>query len=216
MSELPRLWSFRSSPFAGKVRVALAEKGIEHELAEIHPARRPARLRELNPLNRVPVLELPEGGVLRESSVICEYLEEVYPEPPLWPADPVLRGWARGWARYVDDNIAATFFLGMRKLAFGKAPEDPDDVVEQLHAKVPRQYARLEDALDVHEGPWLCGEQFTFADIAGMAPAVRIAEWQAQLAPDPGEHPLVAAWFDALRARPSVAAIDAAGTKVEA
>lgn len=216
MPEQPRLWSFRSSPFAGKVRVALAEKGIAYELAEIHPAKRPPRLRELNPLGRVPVLELPGGGVLRESSVICEYLEEVYPEPPLWPADPVLRGWARGWARYVDDGIAAQFFLGMRKLAFGKGPEDPDDIVEQLHAKVPRQYGRLEDALDTHEGPWLCGDMFTYADIAGMAPAVRIPEWQAHLAPDPGEHPLVAAWFDALRARPSIAAIDESGTKVEA
>ncbi|WP_354700974.1 Protein LigF [Paraconexibacter sp. AEG42_29] len=215
MSDVPRLWSFRASPFAGKVRVALAEKGVDYELLEIHPVKRPPRLRELNPVGRVPVLEAP-GVVLRESAVICEYLEEVYPEPPLWPADPGLRGWARGWARYVDDGLAVNFFFGMRKLAFGKAPEDPDDIVDRIHAKVPRQWARLEDALDAHDGPWLCGQQFTYADITGMAIAVRIPEWKPQLLPDPAEHPRVTAWLAALRERPSAAAIDAAGTKVPA
>jgi glutathione S-transferase len=215
VSELPRLWSFAASPFAGKARVALAEKGIEYDLLEIHPAKRPARLKELNPLGRVPVLELAEGPALRESSVICEYLEEVYPDPPLWPADPAERAWARGWARYVDDGAAVNFFLGMRKLAFGKDPEDPEDITEQLHARVPRQWGRLEDALGVHEGPWLCGEQFTYADIAGMAVAVRIPQWKPELAPDPETTPRVAAWFEALRARPSAAEIDAKGTRVE-
>lgn len=215
MPDVPRLWSFRSSPFAGKVRVALAEKGIEYELLEIHPVKRPAQLRELNPVGRVPVLQIGDVA-LRESSVICEYLEEVYPQPPLWPADPGLRGWARGWARYIDDGLAVNFFLGMRKLAFGKAPEDPDDIVEQIHAKVPRQWARLEDALDTHDGPWLCGEHFTYADITGMAVAVRVPEWKPQLLPDPEELPRVTAWLQALRDRPSAAAIDAAGTKVSA
>lgn len=91
-----RLWTWDLSPFPGKVRLALAEKGIEAEMLEIHPVRRPARLRELNPVNRVPVLEV-DGTALRESSVICEYLEETHPEPALWPVDAALRGWARGW-----------------------------------------------------------------------------------------------------------------------
>jgi glutathione S-transferase len=213
--ELPRLWSFKASPFAGKVRVALAEKGVDYELLEIHPVKRPPRLRELNPVGRVPVLEA--GNVaIRESSVICEYLEEVYPDPPLWPADPAQRGWARGWARYVDDGLGVNYFLGMRKLAFGKAPEDPDDIVEQLHARVGRQWSRLETALDEHEGPWLCGEQFTYADITGMAVAVRLPEWTPQLVPDADELPHVTAWLAALRERPSAAAIDAKGERVEA
>lgn len=210
-----RLWSFKASPFAGRVRVALAEKGIDYELLEIHPVKRPAELRELNPLGRVPVLQTPDGAALRESGVICEYLEETYPDVPLWPADAALRGWARGWARYIDDSVTANFFLGMRKMAFGRAPEDPDDVVEQLHARVPRQWPRLEDALDTHDGPWLCGEQFTHADISAMAVAVRIPEWMPALAPDPDETPLLAAWFGALRARPSSAQIDRAGERVE-
>lgn len=216
MSDLPRLWSFAASPFAGKARVAFAEKGIEYELLEVHPAKRPPRLKELNPLGRVPVLEVDGALPMRESSAICDYLEETCPEPALWPADPAARAWARGWAKYVDDGIVANFFLGMRKRAFGRDADDPEDITERLHAIVPRQYPRLEAALGVHDGPWLCGGQFTYADIAGMAAAVRIPQWAPELAPDPAQLPRVAAWMDALRARPTAAAIEAKGTPVEA
>jgi glutathione S-transferase len=212
MPSTPRLWTFRSSPFAGKARAAFAEKGVPVELIEIHPVKRPARLKELNPVNRVPVLELADEAIaIRESSIICEWLEETHPDPPLWPSDPALRGWARGWAKYVDDTVTADFFLGMRKLAFGKDPDDPEDIVERLHARVARHWPRLEAALDTHEGPWLCGEQFTLADLTALPAAVRLPQWAPQLQPDPATAPLVTAWLEALRARPSAAAVDAAG-----
>ena len=68
--------------------IVLAEKGIEWETVEIDLADRPRWLYEKNPAGKVPVLEEEEGWVLPESAVICEYLNERYPEPPLWPADP--------------------------------------------------------------------------------------------------------------------------------
>jgi glutathione S-transferase len=210
-----RLWVFRTSPYSGKARAAFAEKGVDVELVEIHPGKRPPRLQELNPANRVPVLQVGDVPI-RESSLICEWLEETHPDPPLWPADPTLRGWARGWAKYIDDTITADFFLGMRKLAFGKAQDDPEDIVERLHGRVPRRWLVLEEALQEHDGPWLCGEDFTFADLSAMAPAVRIPEWNPDLAPDADAHPLVAAWLDALRARPSAAEIDTKGEPVAA
>jgi glutathione S-transferase len=215
MHQILRLWTFRTSPFAGKARAAFAEKGVEVELVEIHPGKRPGRLRELNPVNRVPVLEA--GAVaIRESSLICEWLEETHPEPPLWPADPALRGWARGWAKYIDDTIVADYFLGMRKMAFGKADDDSEDVVERLHGRIARRWPVLEETLGLHEGPWLCGEQFTYADLSGMAVSIRIPEWSAHLLPDPEPFPRVTAWMEALRARPSAAAIDTSGEKVPA
>ena len=214
MSHLPRLWSFSSSPFAGRVRVAFAEKAVPYELLEIHPIKRPARLRELNPVNRVPVLEV-DGVAIRESSVILEWLEETHPDPPLWPADAAQRGWARGWAKFIDDGVSVNYFLGMRKLGFGLSPGDPEDIVAQLHGKVPGQWARIEPILAQREGPWLCGEQFTYADIAAMPVAVRMPAWTPQLAPDPEATPLVAAWLQALRDRPSASEIDAKGTRVE-
>lgn len=212
---MPRLWSWDLSPFAGKVRVALAEKGEDLELLEIHPVKRPARLKELNPLNRVPVLELDDGTAIRESAIICEWVEETYPDPPLWPADPGLKGWARGWAKFVDDEIAVNFFLGMRKQGFGLDPGDPEDLVEQLHGRIARRYPKLEAALGEHDGPWLCGETLTYADLCGMAPAVRLQQWRPDLLPDADQVPRVAAWMDALRDRPSAAAIERKGERVE-
>jgi glutathione S-transferase len=208
-----RLWTFRLSPFAGKVRAAFAEKGVEVELVEIHPGRRPARLKELNPLGRVPVLEVGDT-VIRESWVVCEWLDETHPEPPLWPADPQLRAWTRGWSRYVDDVPAASFFLGMNKLAFGLRPDDRPDEVERLHRRVPKSWPLLEEALGVHDGPWLAGEQFTLADLSAMALAVRLPQWAAPLAPDAQRFPRTDAWMAALRERPSAAAIDAKGAPV--
>jgi glutathione S-transferase len=211
-----RLWSFRTSPFAAKARVAFAEKGVEAELVEIHPRHRPARLRELNPIGKVPVVEVVGAGVsIPESSVICEWLEDRYPDPSLWPADPDLRGWARAQMAAIDTGLTLDFFLGLRKLAFGKSPGDPDDVVERMHARLPGHYEVLESALGQHPGTWLTGEDVSWADLAALPAAVRLPEWGPHLQPDAGRFPLVTAWLEALRARPSAAAVDARGERFE-
>ncbi len=217
MSPTPVLWTFKASPFAGKVRAAFAEKGVEVELAEIHPAKRPERFLALTAPGRVPVLELGDGAPpIRESSIICEWLEEAHPKPALWPADAAQRGWARGWARFVDDLLVTNFFLGMRKQAFGKSDTDPEDVVERLHRQLAKHWPALEAALGEHEGPWLCGERFSYAELCGMPLAVRLPEWAPHLVPDAGALPRVTAWMQALRDRPSAVEIDRGGQRVEA
>jgi glutathione S-transferase len=193
------------------VRVALAEKGVEVEMVEIHPGRRPARLRELNPTNRIPVLEVGDVAI-RESTAICEWIDATYPEPSLWPADATQRAWAMGWTRWIDETLTANFFLGMLKQARGLDESDPPDIVDRMHGELPKRYPTLEARLGDHDGPWLCGEQFTFADVAGMSLAVRLPQWKAALAPDAAATPRVAAWFDALRERPSAAAVERKGT----
>lgn len=203
----PRLWAFEYSPFAGKARAAFVEKGVPFELVEIHPVKRPGRLRELNPLNRVPVLELPDATI-RESSIICEWLEETYPDPPLWPASPGQRAAARGWAKYIDDTLTESFFLGMRKLAFGRDEDDPPDITERLHARLARHWVVIEGVLEASGGPWICGELFTYADIGAMPLAVRLPQWKPELLPD---SPHATAWLEALRERPSAAAIEQRG-----
>lgn len=213
MSDQLKLWTFMLSPFAGKVRAAFDEKGVDVELAEIHIGDRPARLRELNPFNRVPVLEVGSTAI-RESSLICEWLEETHPEPALWPADANARGYARSWARYIDDTVVADFFGAVRRRAFGVKRGEPEDIVAQMMARLTRYWPTLERVLTVHDGPWVMGEQFTYADLSGMATAVRMPQWAAHLLPDEASAPSVLAWFEALRGRSSAAAIDRAGTEV--
>ena len=77
-------------PYCARVRIVLAEKGLEHETVVVDLDDRPAWIYEKNPLGKVPVLE-EDAFVLPESVVINEYLEERYPEPALWPADPAER-----------------------------------------------------------------------------------------------------------------------------
>src|ERR1044072_7481378 len=81
-------------PYCARVRIVLAEKRIEYETVAIDLDERPAWICEKTPLGRVPVLE-EDTFVLAESAVINEYLEDRYPEPALWPADPGERALGR-------------------------------------------------------------------------------------------------------------------------
>ena len=215
---IPRIWSFEYSPFAGKVRAALVEKGIEYEIAEINPGNRPARLRELNPFNRVPVLEVG-GAVLRESALICDWIEENYPEPPLWPSDPTERAQAKFDSYWFEEFIIRTLFGGMRKIAFGHDEGEPEDIGKQTVAKLAKHWLKLEARLAANGGDWLAGEMFTYGDLGAMPVAVRVPTWAPAIGvpeavPDADTTPLVAAYFERLRQRPSASAIEAKGEPV--
>lgn len=210
MSSL-RLWSWHLSPFAGKARIAFAEKGVEVELIEIDPRHRPARLRELNPTARVPVLEV-DGFAIRESTPICDWLDDVHPDPPLWPADPAARASARGLLRWVDDELTSSFFLSMRKEVFGIDDTDHPDVVAHLRARLARRWPDAETLLARHEGPWMMGgERPTLTDLAAMPLAVRLSQWRPDLLPDPERHPLTTDWLAQLRERPTATAVEQKG-----
>ena len=109
-------------PYCARVRIALAEKGVEHELFPIDLSDRPEWLYEKNPLGKVPVLE-EDAFVLPESSVIMEYLEERYPEPALLPADPAARGRVRLAIHRFDLNLGDAYYAFRRR---------EDDGVERL------------------------------------------------------------------------------------
>ena len=210
-----RLWSWDLSPFAGKVRVALAEKSIELELVEIDPSARPARLRELNPTNRVPVLEV-DGVGIAESTVICEWLEETHPERPLWPQDAVRRAVARNLLRWVDDELTTNFFLSMRKQAFGLDATDHPELVEQLQSRLVQRWRALERLLGRYHGPWLAGgERPSLADLAAIPLAVRLAAWRPDLQPDPDALPLASEWLARLRDWPTAGEVHRKGVPAD-
>lgn len=92
------------SPYVRKVIVALAIKGIEHEVDPITPFFGNAEFGRLSPLRRIPVL-IHGDLVLNDSTVICEYLDEVYPEPMLMPRAPADRARARWLEEYADSRL---------------------------------------------------------------------------------------------------------------
>ena len=96
------LYDAARCPYCARVRIALAEKGIEYETVEVDLDDRPAWIYEKNRKGRVPVLE-EDTFLLPESAVINEYLEERYPDPPLWPADAAERSLARLLVFRFDD-----------------------------------------------------------------------------------------------------------------
>ncbi|MFG1466634.1 maleylacetoacetate isomerase [Xanthobacter sp. DSM 24535] len=105
-----RLYTYWRSTASYRVRIALGLKGIKAEHVPVHLVRDggeqhgPA-YRTVNPQERVPALELDDGTVIPQSPAILEYLEEVYPEPPLLPAHAVERAKARAVASIVGCDI---------------------------------------------------------------------------------------------------------------
>jgi RNA polymerase-associated protein len=119
------LYDAERCPYCARVRIVLAEKGVEHEVVAIDLSDRPAWLYEKNPLGKVPVIE-EDAFVLPESEVIMAYLDERYPEPPLLPADPAARALARVHVYRFDD------YLGDDYYAFRRG--DPNRLEERLAA----------------------------------------------------------------------------------
>jgi RNA polymerase-associated protein len=151
-------------PFCARVRIALAEKGIDHEAVVVDLSDRPAWLLELNPPNgRVPVLD--DGFVLPESEVIMAYLDERYPEAPLLPADLAERARARLLVYRFDDCLGDDYY------AFRRG--DDNDLMGKLEALEVGQSLFA----DIAYVPWVIRAR----DMLGVELPARIAAWLAEL-----------------------------------
>jgi glutathione S-transferase len=172
-------------PYCARARIVLAEKGVAYETVEIDLGDRPAWLYTKNPSGRVPVLEEDGGFVLPESPVIMEYLEERYPEPPLWPPDPAERALARLWI----DRFAVR--LGDDYYALRRGDSSALD----------QRLAELDAALEAQ--PFLSGREYGLADIAYVPWILRA---RSSLGVDLEPYPALSAWVERLGERPAVAA----------
>jgi glutathione S-transferase len=181
---VPTLYTAERCPYAARARIVLAEKGLGYEAVEIDLSDRPAWLYEKNPLGRVPVYEEEGGLVLPESVVIMEYLEERYPEPALWPADPAERALGRLWLERFDDRLGDAYYAVRR-----------GDPREELDAKL----AELDRALEGQS--YLSGRDYGLVD-AAYAPWILRAldRFEVELGP------ALADWLERLLARPAIAA----------
>jgi glutathione S-transferase len=183
---VPTLYTAERCPYAARARITLAEKGIAYDAVEIDLGDRPAWLYEKNPLGRVPVYEEDEGLVLPESEVIMEYLEERFPEPALWPADPAERALGRLWLQRFDDRLGNAYYEARR-----------GDGRDELDARL----ADLDRTLEAQ--PYLTGREYGLADI-GYVPWILRA--RVNLGVNIESFPAVEAWLAVLTERPAVAA----------
>jgi len=190
------------------VRMFLAEKGlalesIEHDL--LAGENRQPPYTDKNPGAQMPALELDDGTVLAETVAICDYLEELNPEPPLIGSTAEQRAETRMWDRRVEERITSNIYNGFR---FAEGLELFKDRVRCLPEAAEGLKASGQDGLrwldEQLEGrQWICGDRFTIADMVAFC----CLDFGRGVGQDiPADAKNVHAWFERVAARPSAAA----------
>ncbi|MDB5619845.1 glutathione S-transferase family protein [Tardiphaga sp.] len=217
-----------------RVRLCLEEKGIAYDGRVVDMGKlehhSPEYLK-INPDGVIPTL-IHDGLPLHESGTICEYLDETWPDRPLRPGAPYQLALMRNWIRHIDGLIHNLIIFNWRhhlqKVASQWSDEElaeklknipskerqdswlrvarkpyTDEERDSARAKLVALLDRMEDSLK--PSGWLVGSAYSIADIAAVPFVKRIEE---EIAPDEvtlQKHPRVAAWWQAIQARPAFA-----------
>jgi glutathione S-transferase len=181
------LYNAARCPYAARVRICLAEKGLDYEVVEIDLSDRPDWLYEKNPAGRVPVIEEDDGSPLPESVVIMEFLEERYPDPALLPADPADRAAVR--LLIVRDHDFTDPYYAFRRGENGAGEE------------LDQAFGRFNDLLE--QRPYLGGAEYGLADIAFVPWLLRARD---MLDVELEGFPALTDWLERLEQRPAIAA----------
>jgi glutathione S-transferase len=157
-----KLLGSHTSPYARKVRIALAEKKIECDFVDASPWTAETTVPDHNPLGKVPVLVLDDGSSLFDSRVIVEYLDTVSPVSRLIPEPSRQRIAVKRWEALADGICDAAVEMVLE----GKraARQQSKDWIERQQAKVDRGLAEL--GRELEERAWCNGEAYSLADIA--------------------------------------------------
>jgi glutathione S-transferase len=192
------------APNPRRVRIFLAEKSVAYDTIEVLIAtdqHLSVDYRRKHPLSLLPILELEDGRILRESMAICRYIEETHPEPNLFGADAWERAQIEQWNRHAElellipiQNIfrnSNAFWQGRIK----QAPEFAAIMTELVGARLDW----LEKELTGRS--YMAGDRFTVADITALCALDFGKVAKVRLAPD--KHPHLIAWHERCAARPS-------------
>jgi glutathione S-transferase len=204
------LYGSNLSPFVRKVRVVLAEKAIAYSLEQINPFRQPPEFQAISPLKRIPVLrdsDWPDGVSLPDSSVIVDYLENIHPEPALFPKAPFERARALWFEEYIDGAVFAAMGpnLFFERVVKKFLRQTPDEALcrKTIAESLPPYFDYLERELG--DKPFLAGGIFSIADIA--VGSVMVNFYHAGETLDAARWPRLAAYVAGLHARPIFAAL---------
>ena len=195
------------APNPRRVRIFMAEKGVAYDTIEVSidaAANQTPEFRKKNPLALLPVLELADGRILRESMAICRYVEELHPEPNLFGADPWERAVIEQWSRHAELELLIPItgvFRNTNKYWNGRIKQAPE-YAEILREVVAGRFDWIDGELATR--PYLAGPRFTVADITalcgidfGKVSGIRI---------NAATHPNLAAWHARVSGRPSAKA----------
>jgi glutathione S-transferase len=182
-----------------RVKIALAEKGLDWTGVRVRLATREQKQPEflkLNPYGKIPVI-VEDGKVLFESCIINEYLDEKYPSPPLMPKDPYWRGRGRVLVDYAL-NYAHAPYWDLRAEMRKPAPERNEKLAAKKRQSLRELLEYLERALGDQD--FFLGD-FSLTDIAILPRLLRAESYGALPAPS---LPQLNAWLQRMKARPSV------------
>jgi glutathione S-transferase len=158
MTEI-EIYSAVLCPFAHRSRLTLTEKGIPFKLIEIDLQNKPANFKEISPYGKVPVLKHGDKRVW-ESSIINEYLDEVFPEHPLLPKEPFERAQSRIWINFADTRLFAT----TGRLLYSRDRQQYAELVKELAQHL--LFIEDEGLLKLSDiGPYWLGSEISLVDL---------------------------------------------------
>jgi glutathione S-transferase len=195
------------APNPRRVRIFLAEKGVAYDTIEVSiaaAAHQTPEFRKKNPIQLLPVLELEDGRVLRESMAISRFLEEQHPEPNLFGIDAWERAQVEQWNRHAELELFFPFvqmFRNTHEFWKGRIKQVPE-FAEVMREHVAARFDWLNEELSAR--PYLAGDRFTVADITALC-AIDFGR-VSKVRIDPAAHPSLAAWHERVSARPSAKA----------
>ena len=202
-----KLYDLPPSPNARRVRIFIAEKGLEIPIVPVNMMTGENQSEDYlakNSLGKMPLLELDDGTCIAESAAICRYLEEMNPNPPLMGRNPLERALVEMWHRRMELEFLIpmiTIFLHTGEMWKDRVTQIPQ-VAETGILNVKERMEWLDRELDGKE--FITGEDYTIADIAAQcafvmgkaALGLRIAEDQLNLSD----------WFTRVSSRPTARA----------
>ena len=202
-----KLYDLSPSPNARRVRIFIAEKGLEIPIVPVNMMTGENQSEDYlakNSLGKMPLLELDDGTCIAESAAICRYLEEMNPNPPLMGRNPLEKALVEMWHRRMELEFLIpmiTIFLHTGEMWKDRVTQIPQ-VAETGILNVKERMEWLDRELDGKE--FITGEDYTIADIAAQcafvmgkaALGLRIAEDQLNLSN----------WFTRVSSRPTARA----------
>ena len=201
-----KLYDAKAAPNPRRVRIFLAEKGIELPTVQVDlgaAENRKAPFIDKNPMAGVPVLELDDGSWLAESVAICRYLEGLHPEPPLMGRDARERGFVEMWNRRMESEVLipiAQVFRNGHEFFKGRIQQVPE-YGEACRAVAAKRLEWLDRELA--DRSFVAGDDYTIADITALCGIDFGRVSQIKIAPDQKN---LARWHEAVSARPSARA----------